>query len=56
MNLILENPKKQYSSPEIHVIELDNSISLALESNPPTLDNEPTSSNLEFHKADPYNV
>lgn len=41
MNFLEENTtKRQYKSPQIELIRLDNEISLALESDPPTYESE----------------
>ncbi len=41
MNFLEENTiKKQYKSPQIELIVLDNEISLALESEPPTYESD----------------
>ena len=52
MNII--DNKKEYSAPEMQIIELDKDISLALESDP---EGEPGdwTNNQEKFKIDPYN-
>lgn len=41
MNFLEENTtKREYQSPQIELIRLDNEISLALESDPPTYESE----------------
>jgi hypothetical protein len=50
-----ENTKKQmYNSPEIVLIELDNNISLALESTPPEGPGEGASLAPEYMNYDPF--
>lgn len=48
--------KKKYSSPQIEIIELDNDISLAMEStvDPPALPGETPSSSMLIIQNDPY--
>lgn len=51
---VQENRTKQtYIAPDIICIEIDSSISLAMESNPPTGDGENTSMNFHSEK-DPF--
>ncbi len=52
---IQNNQKKKYQSPEIIHVELDNEISLALESNPPTGPDEVNNSLQNNYMNDPYN-
>lgn len=52
MNNITE--KKKYSSPRIEIIELDNDISLAMESTPPTGNGENTSFSKQAILDDPF--
>jgi hypothetical protein len=46
--------KKQYSSPQIQIIELDNDISLSMDSNPPTGNGENQTSLMWNIQNDPY--
>lgn len=46
--------KKQYSSPQIQIIELDNDISLAMDSTPPTGNGENQTSLMLNMNNDPY--
>ncbi|MEI8272179.1 MAG: hypothetical protein WCG08_06115 [Paludibacter sp.] len=46
--------KRMYLSPEIELIELDNEISLALESEPPAGPGESLSMALEYMNNDPF--
>lgn len=48
--------KKTYSSPQIETIELDNEISLALESSPPPGPGETILSKPEYMNNDPYHM
>ena len=46
--------KRTYSSPKIEQIKLDNEISLALQSTPPTAPGEPTSATPDYFNNDPF--
>jgi len=46
--------KRTYLAPQIERIKLDNDISLALESSPPTGPGEPTSQAPEYFNNDPF--
>ncbi len=46
--------KRAYFAPQIEQIKLDNEISLALESSPPTGPGEPTSQAPEYFNNDPF--
>ncbi|NDP20428.1 MAG: hypothetical protein GZ091_05035 [Paludibacter sp.] len=48
------NEKKEYTAPAIEIIELDNEISLALESNPPIGPGETGLLAPEYLKNDPF--
>jgi hypothetical protein len=47
------NPKKEYSNPQVERIDLDNDISLVLDSTPPLGPGE-TSLSPEYLKKDPF--
>ena len=51
---IVNTAKKTYKAPKIERIRLDNEISLALESTPPTGPGEPTSQAPEYFNNDPF--
>ena len=46
--------KRNYKAPMIELIKLDNEISLALESSPPSGPGEPTSSAPEYFNNNPF--
>jgi len=50
--------KKTYEHPHVIIIKLDNEISLALESTPPSPDNESSNQfkNKESFSSDPFNT
>jgi hypothetical protein len=55
MKTQIENSaKRTYLAPQIEQIKLDNEISLALESSPPTGPGEPTSQAPEYFNNDPF--
>ena len=54
MNTIID--KRDYSQPEITRVELDNEISLALESNPAPGPNEVMNNAPEHFNNDPFNA
>jgi hypothetical protein len=48
--------KKKYIAPQLELIELDNDVSLALESSPPEGPNEGSLYTPEYLKSDPFQI